>query len=273
LLRFAVVGNPVAHSKSPKIHSMFASQTGLVLEYIKAEVEPGEFESYVKAFFADGGNGLNITVPFKEVAFSLSEICSTRASLAGAVNTLFQDSQNKLNGDNTDGKGFVTDIKSNLGYAIKDRKILILGAGGAVRGVLSGLVSEAPQRITVLNRTVSKAKQLQQEFDSLLPIEVASFTDIANDQYDLIINGTSMGLRGETPPLSPLYLAPNCCCYDLMYANNDTAFVSWAKTHSVGLAVDGLGMLVEQAAESFNIWCNIRPDTAPVISKLRQSIA
>ncbi len=269
MLRFAVVGNPVAHSKSPTIHAMFARQTGLALEYSRAEVEAGEFESFVKTFFVEGGTGLNITVPYKEKAFRSVDICTKRATLAGAVNTLFQDSNKKLHGDNTDGVGLVTDIKENIGYSFKNRKILILGAGGAVRGVLSGLVQESPQRISLLNRTVSKAQQLQQEFNSLLSIEVGSYGDQVKDQYDLIINGTSMSLKGEVPPLSPHYIGADCCCYDMMYANQDTAFVAWAKANGASLAVDGLGMLVEQAAESFNIWCKIRPDTTPVINELR----
>jgi shikimate dehydrogenase len=251
---------------------MFAKQTGLDLDYSKAEVAPGDFEGFVGNFFAGGGNGLNITVPYKEDAFRLAQICSQRAELARAVNTLFCDAQNNLNADNTDGIGLVTDIKVNLGIALKDKRVLILGAGGAVRGVLSGLVVESPERVTVLNRTVSKAQQLQDEFAALLPMEVGSFSDSARDKYDLIINGTSMGLKGEAPPLSPESIGSDCCCYDLMYAAVDTAFVAWAKNNGAKVAVDGLGMLVEQAAESFSIWCKIRPETATVISELRKSM-
>lgn len=271
MLRFAVVGNPVSHSKSPLIHSLFAKQIGLSVDYSRVKVEHGEFENFVTNFFAGGGNGLNITVPFKEMAFHLVENCSSRCQLARAVNTLFLDKQQRLVGDNTDGVGFVTDITVNHSVVLKGRNVLILGAGGAVRGVLSGLAKEPPQRITLLNRTESKARQLQHEFESLLPIEIGSYSELPQRQYDLIINGTSLGLQGKVPPISPSLIGGGCCCYDLMYASRDTDFVTWSKNHGASLALDGLGMLVEQAAESFNIWCHMRPDTAPVIRHLRDA--
>ena len=269
LSTYAVVGNPVAHSKSPLIHSLFAKQTGQDLEYTTQQCDDSNFDQTVLDFFSAGGDGLNITVPFKERAFALATECSDQAALAKAANTLFLDQQNILFGDNTDGIGLVTDISINNNFSINDKKILILGAGGAVRGVLAGLISAQPRVVAILNRTASKAEQLKQEFDAYLPVTVTSYNDPLEEAFDLVINGTSMSLAGKTPQITAELLSPNCCCYDMMYGQQETPFVTWAKDQGVTLALDGLGMLVEQAAVSFALWRGVRPDTAPILAALR----
>ncbi|MEX0965085.1 MAG: shikimate dehydrogenase [Pseudohongiellaceae bacterium] len=273
--KYAVLGNPISHSKSPQIHALFAKQTGQDMSYEAIAVGESEFETFVRDFFDQGGKGLNVTVPFKQLAFAMAASCSPRAELAKAVNTLFLDDQNNICGDNTDGVGLVTDIQQNNALALRGKRVLILGAGGAVRGVLAALVHENTAALTVVNRTVAKAELLAQEFRSMAAIETLSFDALqtAADKgrnYDLIINGTSSSLQGEMPSLDSKLLADNCCCYDLMYAAGDTPFVQWAKRSGARLSIDGLGMLVEQAAEAFALWRGVRPDTAPVIAELRK---
>ena len=267
--QYAVVGNPVKHSKSPRIHSLFASQTGIDLAYIAIQLKPENFEAGVRKFFADGGAGLNVTVPFKEKAFLLADSCSERASLAQAVNTLCVDGDGALIGDNTDGVGLVRDIKGNHQFEIRQRRILLLGAGGAVRGALSALVAEDPAEITIANRTPGKALQLKAEFGHLADLTAVGFGELDATAFDLVINGTSLGLEGKLPPISKAVISSACCCYDMVYADSDTVFVRWARDNGAVLALDGLGMLVEQAAESFAIWHGLRPQTLSVISQLR----
>ena len=267
--QYAVVGNPVKHSKSPRIHRLFASQMGLELEYTAIQLEAENFESQVQKFFAGGGAGLNVTVPFKEKAFLLADSCSERASLAQAVNTLSLDADGALVGDNTDGVGLVRDIKLNHRFEIQQRRILLLGAGGAVRGALSALVAEDPAEITIANRSADKALQLKTEFEHLVKLTASGFGDLDAIGFDLVINGTSLSLEGKLPPVSKAVISSACCCYDMMYGDSDTVFVSWARANGAVLALDGLGMLVEQAAESFAIWHGLRPQTQPVISQLR----
>jgi shikimate dehydrogenase len=273
LLRFAVVGNPVSHSKSPLIHALFAAQTGKQLQYTREQVEVDEFAGFVRKFFAAGGAGLNVTVPFKEMAYALAEHHGQAAQRARAVNTLYLDHRGRLWGDNTDGIGLVRDLRDNHRVILEGKRILVMGAGGAVRGVLASLAENEPTSITLVNRTVARAKALQREFRDLVDFEVISFQDHVAIPYQLIINGTSSGLRDEVPPLSPQLLGRDCCCYDMLYGSADTAFVRWARQQGAALALDGLGMLVEQAAESFNIWLGIRPQTAAVIAKVRASLA
>jgi len=272
--KYAVLGNPISQSKSPLIHSLFAEQTDQEMSYSAIHLEDDEFETYVTGFFAQGGCGLNVTVPFKGKAYALALSCSPRAELAQAVNTLFLDEQGDICGDNTDGIGLATDLRQNNAVPINGQRILILGAGGAVRGVLATFVHEQAAAITIVNRTVSKAEQLVEEMNSMAQLEAMSYEmlqEAANSgrSYDLIINGTSSSLQGEMPSLDTKLIAPGCCCYDLMYSTTDTLFVQWAKRNGATLSIDGLGMLVEQAAESFAIWRGIRPKTAPVISQLR----
>jgi len=245
------------------------------MNYQAISLEEKEFEGFVRNFFEEGGGGLNVTVPFKGNAFELAASCSPRAQLAQAVNTLFLDDEGNICGDNTDGIGLVTDLKSNNKVAISGRRVLILGAGGAVRGIMAALVYEQAATITIVNRTVSKAELLAGEMQSMAPIEAMSYEMLQEAaskgrSYDLIINGTSSSLQGEMPELDAKLIAPGCCCYDLMYAASDTPFVQWAKAEGAGLSIDGLGMLVEQAAEAFAIWRGVRPNTAPVMEHLRE---
>jgi shikimate dehydrogenase len=232
-------------------------------------VKTGVFASFVQEFFSNGGCGLNVTVPFKEEAFRLTQIHSERATLAGAVNTLTPVFNGKLHGDNTDSKGLIVDITRNYNVAIKNKNVIILGAGGAVRGALAGLTEAKPKQILLLNRTVARAAQLQQEFADYLPIAIGEYSSTPSEPIDLIINGTSMGLTNEVPPISADLISEDTFCYDMMYGAEDTAFVKWAKSNGATTAVDGLGMLVEQAAESFYIWCNVRPETKSVLTRLK----
>jgi shikimate dehydrogenase len=273
--KYAVLGNPVSHSKSPLIHSMFAQQTDQTMSYVAIPLEENEFEGFVRNFFADGGGGLNVTVPFKGNAFALAASCSPRAELAQAVNTLFLDVNGDICGDNTDGVGLVTDLKLNNKVAISGQRVLILGAGGAVRGIMAALVYEQASAITIVNRDVSKAELLAEEMQSMAPIEAMSYSmlqEVANKgrRYDLIINGTSSSLFGEMPELDAKLIAPDCCCYDLMYSATDTPFVQWARQEGARISIDGLGMLVEQAAEAFALWRGVRPNTASVMAHLRE---
>ena len=273
--KYAVLGNPVSHSKSPLIHSMFAQQTDQMMSYVAIPLEENEFEGFVRNFFAEGGGGLNVTVPFKGNAFALAANCSPRAELAQAVNTLFLDGNGHICGDNTDGVGLVSDLKLNNKVAISGQRVLILGAGGAVRGIMAALVYEQAAAITIVNRDVSKAELLAEEMQSMAPIEVMSYAILQGDanngrSYDLIINGTSASLKGEMPKLDAKVIAPGCCCYDLMYSATDTLFLQWAKQAGARKSIDGLGMLVEQAAEAFALWRGVRPNTASVMAHLRE---
>lgn len=273
--KYAVLGNPVSHSKSPLIHSMFAQQTDQTMSYVAIPLEENEFEGFVRNFFAGGGGGLNVTVPFKGNAFALAASCSPRAELAQAVNTLFLDANGDICGDNTDGVGLMTDLKLNNKVAISGQRVLILGAGGAVRGIMAALVYEQASAITIVNRDVSKAEHLAEEMQSMAPIEAMSYArlqEVANNgrSYDLIINGTSSSLLGEMPKLDANLIAPGCCCYDLMYSATDTPFVQWGKKEGASISIDGLGMLVEQAAEAFALWRGVRPNTASVMAHLRE---
>ncbi|MEM9313023.1 MAG: shikimate dehydrogenase, partial [Pseudomonadota bacterium] len=213
--RFAVFGNPIKHSRSPFIHASFAAQSALRLEYRAVRVEIDDFERAVSAFFDAGGSGLNVTVPFKERAAALATHASPRALRAGAINTLWRDSEGDLHGDNTDGIGLVSDMVANLGWSLQGNRILILGAGGAVRGILEPLLAELPAAIHIVNRTASRAERLAEEFSPLGEISASSYEDLGDEQFDLVINGSSAGLAGEAPLLSPSVLRERSCCYDL----------------------------------------------------------
>ena len=270
--QYAVFGNPIAHSKSPQIHSAFAGQTGQQLTY-SAQLVPLEgFADAADQFFAGGGLGLNITVPFKEQAWRYAARLTGRARRAGAVNTLARQPDGTVLGDTTDGVGMVTDICDNLGWDIQGRRVLILGAGGAVRGVLEPLMAQRPKVLTIANRTVEKARQLATGFEAAGNIGGCGFGQLAGQQFDLVINGTSAGIAGELPPLPDTVLAPGARCYDMMYGDQPTAFMGWASDNGAGQVSDGLGMLVEQAAESFALWRNLRPDTKAVIEQLRNAL-
>lgn len=271
--RYAVFGNPIAHSKSPQIHAAFAAQTQQDLIYDRQLVAADQFIAMAKNFFASGGSGLNITVPFKLEAFELADVVSERAEAAGAVNTLKKMPDGKIYGDNTDGAGLLRDITQNLGWTIKNKRVLLLGAGGAVRGVIAPLLAEQPSRVVIANRTLEKAEALVKDFSvgkSAQEIKLlrASSLQIHARPFDIVINGTSASLGGEMPDLDPAILNPNACCYDMMYGTQLTPFLQWAQRHGAQVA-DGLGMLVEQAAESFYLWRGVRPETKAVMEWLR----
>lgn len=268
---YAVMGNPVAHSKSPVIHTLFADQTGQNLRYTATRVETDSFQKAVEAFFENGDLGLSITLPFKEQAWQLAEKRTSRAEKAGAVNTLWQDEHGQLHADNTDGLGLVADLKDNNGVTIKGARVLILGAGGAVRGVLEPILSEQPAELVIANRTLSKAEALVELFPGE-SISSSSFENIEG-RFDLVINGTAASLHGEMPPVPKHIVDNNTCCYDMMYGAEETVFNRWCREQGAEKTIDGLGMLVEQAAEQFAIWRGVRPDTRKVLDLLRNGIA
>lgn len=270
--RYAVFGNPVRHSRSPQIHSAFAAQTGQQLSYRAHLIELGGFEAAARKFFADGGKGFNITVPFKLDAVAFAAELSDRARRAGAVNTLALRTDGTVYGDNTDGVGMARDIVDNLGWELAERRILIVGAGGAVRGILEPLLRYEPDLVVIANRTVEKAQQLARSFGDVGEVRACRFEGLAGNQFDIIINATSASLSGELPPLPGDILNDGCCCYDLMYGAEPTPFMIWAASEMAWAVADGLGMLVEQAAESFCLWRGVRPQTRPVIEMLRAGL-
>ena len=268
--RYAVMGNPIAHSKSPRIHTLFAAQFGHDIEYRAILVEPGHFPQAVADFQLQGGKGLNVTVPFKEEAWALAAARSERAQRAGAVNTLLLDPSGSHYGDNTDGVGLVRDLQNNQGCELAGRRLLLLGAGGAARGVIGPLLDEQPALLVIANRTPGKAVELARSFCDSGRVEGCGLEALAGRSFDIIINATAAGLRGEVPDLPPGVVQAHSWCYDMMYADAPTAFMRWARERGAQQALDGLGMLVEQAAEAFFLWRGVRPATEPVIVALRQ---
>ncbi|MCE3251740.1 MAG: shikimate dehydrogenase [Cellvibrio sp.] len=269
---YAVFGNPINHSKSPHIHRQFAEQTGQDMHYTKQLINEGEFEQAIQDFFAQGGKGLNITVPFKLKAFDFAQKRTARAERAGAVNTLARLSDGSILGDNTDGIGMIHDMH-NLGWELEGKRILILGAGGAVRGILQPLLEEKPAQVIIANRTQSKAEELARSFHDLGDVHAKSFDQLQGEIFDLVINGTSASMQGELPPLPDNLLAANACCYDMMYGPEPTIFLRWARERGAAQVADGLGMLIGQAAEAFYLWRQIRPEVVPVITAMRRQIA
>jgi shikimate dehydrogenase len=266
--RYAVVGNPIAHSKSPQIHAAFARATGEDLSYERIEAPLDGFRETIDAFARAGGRGLNVTMPFKEQAFALSTTRSPRAELAKAVNTLARV-DDRWHGDNTDGVGLVRDLTHNLDLAIEGRSVLILGAGGASRGVIGPLLALSPARLCVANRTVSRAEALADEFVALGTLEACA-PDALADPFDLVVNATPWESGSDVPHWPDVIVGRHTFAYDMVYADEPTAFVRWARARGAAFACDGLGMLVEQAAESFLLWRGVRPETAPVFASLRQ---
>ena len=268
---YAVVGHPISHSKSPRIHSLFACQTGEAVEYTAIQAPLDDFYGTVRHFFERGGKGLNVTVPFKEKAWTMADQRTSRSEKAGAANTLYQDKDHALVADNTDGVGLVRDLAQNHQVALQGARLLILGAGGAVRGVLGPLLAEQPASVTIANRTVAKAEALVRLFsgDAGSTALAACGFEAPDGPYDLVINGTSASLQGDLPPISPAIIGPDTVVYDMMYSLHTTTFNQWALDNSAVRVFDGLGMLVEQAAESFYVWRGVRPDTATVIEELR----
>ncbi|SEO89706.1 shikimate dehydrogenase [Aquisalimonas asiatica] len=271
--RYAVFGNPIAHSRSPWIHTRFAEQTGEDIEYSRQEVPTDGFAEAVELFQDKGGHGLNITVPFKEEAWSVADSRSPRAEACGAVNTLLFRADGGRHGDNTDGEGLVRDLRDNHRITLQNRRILVLGAGGAVRGVLELLAAEHPALLLIANRTVSRAEGLVPLCREAADADACGF-DTLHDQppFDLIINGTSTGLSGGMPDLPEGIVGARTSAYDMVYGPEPTPFMRWAAEHGAARTLDGLGMLVEQAAESFRLWRGVSPDTAPIIRDLRRAI-
>ena len=269
--RYAVVGNPVAHSKSPEIHAAFALQAGHDIDYSRLLAPLDGFRSTIESFCASGGQGVNVTVPFKLEAFALADDVSQRARDAQAANFLRFD-DGRILADNTDGVGLTRDIVHNLGFGIAGKRVLLIGAGGAAQGVLAPLLDYEPSMLTIANRTADKALRLAETFRHK-PAAASSvlcglpFGELAGHHFDLVINATSTSLRGELPPLPAGAFAAGALAYDMMYGAT-TPFMAFAAAHGAKTS-DGLGMLVEQAAESFLLWRGVRPETAPVIALLR----
>lgn len=269
--KYVVIGNPVGHSKSPLIHQMFAQQTGEDIMYETLLSPVDEFKETVEAFRQGGGKGLNVTVPFKQDAFDLANKLSDYAEHAGAVNTLVLEEDGSIFGANTDGIGLVRDLVVNHDSPIKDKRILVLGAGGAVRGVLQPLLQQLPKQIYIANRTPERATQLANDMLDLregCELAGGGFADIQGE-FDLVINGTAASLQGIMPPITESCLSSGVHCYDMMYGGRPTAFEYWCEDQGAAKVMNGLGMLVEQAAESFSIWRGKMPDTKPVLKAMR----
>lgn len=267
--RYGVMGYPVSHSRSPVIHRLFALQTGQDLQYELLQVSPEKLETAVRQFQRTGGKGLNVTVPHKGEVTRLVDHLSERASTAGAVNTLtFRNGE--IHGDNTDGFGLLRDLVVNLGLTLEDANILILGAGGATRGIIGPLLEMNPRSLRIANRSLGKAQALAEHFSRSGPVTACRFNVVpVSEPYDLIVNATSAGLRGEAPPYPAAAVSENTVCYDLSYGLSPTPFSTWALEHGAAQALMGWGMLVEQAAESFRIWRGVRPETTNVLKHMK----
>lgn len=265
---YCLFGNPVGHSKSPAIHAAFAAQCGQDLRY-EAILAPADgFAASVRRFVAAGGRGANVTVPFKEEAFCLANRLTSRAELAGAVNTLLFEGREIL-GDNTDGAGLLRDLTVNLAFPTRGKRVLLLGAGGAARGVVGPLLDARPAALVIANRTATRARDLAQRFAAVASPLGCGYPDLADCCFDLVINATSASLAGALPPLPPGIFAPDSLAYDMMYGDRETPFLAFARGLGVSRLADGLGMLVEQAAEAFELWRGVRPDSVPVMAMLR----
>jgi shikimate dehydrogenase len=268
--QYGVVGHPVAHSWSPFIHGLFSRETGQAMSYKLYDFTPDEFDSRTREFFKQGGRGLNITLPHKIAAVDVADELSARAAHAAAVNTLARRNDGTILGDNTDGTGLVRDLCDNQGIVITHRRILIIGAGGASRGVLAPLLALSPTEIVIANRTAERAESLARAFEKLGTTHGVGFRYISGGAFDLIINATSASLSGDIPAVPAGVVGPETVCYDMAYGKSDTPFVRWALKLGCARALQGWGMLVEQAAESFRIWRGVRPATAPVLTALKE---
>jgi len=267
--QYWVVGNPIKHSKSPAIHQAFAHQCQQLMNYQAQLLTVDNFESSLVDFFGQNGKGANVTVPFKERAFEFVDSLSPEAVQAGAVNTLVLQADGSIRGYNTDGAGLVTDLIKNLNVALQDKRILILGAGGAVRGVINSILEQGPKSIDIYNRTTLKAQVLADIFGT--KVSAVEHYELTR-AYDVVINGTSASLSGSSIDLPGSIIASHTICYDMMYAKDQTPFILWALKSGALEGYDGLGMLVEQASESFRIWRDCQPDTAPILKELRQQL-
>ena len=267
---YGVVGHPIAHSWSPFIHGLFSRETGQAMSYRLYDFSPDEFHERTRAFFREGGRGLNVTLPHKIAAVDVADDLTSRAAHAGAVNTIAVRNDGTLLGDNTDGTGLVRDLCDNLGVVITHRRILMIGAGGAARGVMAPLLALSPTELVIANRTSERAEALAKAFDKLGKTQGVGFRYVQGGPYDLIVNATSASLSGEIPALPPNVVGPDTVCYDMAYGKSDTPFVRWGAKLGCARALQGWGMLVEQAAESFRIWRGVRPATAPVLAALKE---
>lgn len=265
--RYAVIGNPISQTKSPLIHGWYAKSCGQTMHYTALEGPLGGFAQAVDAFRAAGGRGLNVTVPFKMDACAYATTLSERARLAGAVNALKFEGD-EVFGENFDGIGLVRDVTHNLRFALRGQRVLVLGAGGAVRGALLPFIHEAPASVTIANRTLSKAVTLAAEVASHAKVNACSYEALAGQSFDLVFNATSASLRGELPPVPATAFAPGCLAYELAYGKALTPFLRLAQASGAGHLADGVGMLAEQAAEAFEWWRGVRPDTQAVIAQL-----
>jgi len=272
--RYAVIGHPVSHSRSPFIHERFARQVGHEIEYTRIDARPEQFEPIVCEFFAQGGKGLNVTLPHKQAAMALVAELTPRAARAGAVNTLALRDDGSLLGDNTDGLGLTRDLVYNHGVALAGRRVLLLGAGGAARGVVMPLLGLQPRELVIANRTLTRAQEIVEAFaDAGGVLRALEFGQLTEGHFDVVINATATSLNGAALPLPSTTVDPHSFCYDMGYGRDDTRFVRWARERGCVRTAMGLGMLVEQAAESFYLWRGIRPDTAPVLAALKAELA
>jgi shikimate dehydrogenase len=270
--RYGVVGHPVGHSWSPFIHGLFARDTGQDVSYRLFDFTPAELEPRVRDFFTLGGRGLNITVPHKIAAVQIASQLTSRATHAGAVNTLALQKDGTILGDNTDGAGLVRDLCDNLGLVIIRRRVLIIGAGGATRGVIAPLLALEPAEIIIANRTAQRAQDMANAFAKLGSVRGLGFDELPDGPFDLIINATSASLSGEVPAIRQSAIGPETVCYDMAYGKTDTSFMQWALNQGCARAIQGLGMLVEQAAESFRVWRGVKPGTGSVLAALKERI-
>ncbi len=266
--RYVLFGHPVSHSWSPFIHGLFARQFDHVIDYKLCDVGPADFRRAVIDFFVEGGSGANVTLPHKPAAAEVVNELSARAERARAVNTIIRRSATELVGENTDGVGLVTDLVRNLGVAVTGSRLLILGAGGAVRGVLAPLLEQEPREVCIANRTPDRAQRLCSEFSDLGEVSACGFDDVDNRPWDIIVNATAASLAGDVPALPPRAVGPDTVCYDMAYGRGDTAFMRWAENRGSTRPCKGWGMLVEQAAESYLLWRGVRPETKPVLDAL-----
>lgn len=267
--RYLVLGNPIAHSKSPQIHALFAKQTGQAMSYVAMLVELNDFAATLKRLQAEGIRGANVTVPFKQEAWQAMDALSERAQQAKAVNTIVFRDDGSLFGDNTDGLGLVADLMQNNAVMLAGKRILMLGAGGAARGVINPLLAQRPAALVIANRTVARAQEIVADFGQASALSACAFNELADQGFDVVINATSASLSGDLPPIPATVFNPGASAYDMMYGKEPTVFLRWAAQAGASKTLDGLGMLVEQAAEAFNIWRGVRPLTAEVIATLR----
>lgn len=267
--QYLVVGNPIAQSKSPVIHQHFAEQTQQQITYDKKLIALDKFDKVIAQLIANGVKGINVTAPFKEQAFELCDQLSDFAAKAGAVNTLIVK-DGKLVGDNTDGKGLVNDLLNHQ-VQLENKTILLLGAGGAAKGVVAPLLAQQPKQLIVANRTIAKAEQIAEQYPAY-NIQTATFEQLEQVTADVIINATSAGLNGQVLPISGEIFTKDVVCYDMTYAKSLTPFLTYAKENGSNQLIDGLGMLVGQAAESFYLWRGVRPNSANVIAMLREQM-